>query len=212
MLAIGYTNGAFHVLEPDNKFTLKANIKNRKEAISDMKFNPQDTLLAVAAHDSCIITYDVANNFARLKILRGHHSTVTHLDFSLDGNTIMSNCTSYEILFFDTKVGKNLPSGASAFKNETWATWTCSLGWPVQGIWPAFSNGTDINAVDRSPDGTVLATADDFGKVKLFRYPNPIEKASNQQYAGHSSHVTNVRFIKNAAYVISTGGEDKSIF
>jgi hypothetical protein len=40
LLAIGYTNGAFHVLEPDNKFTLKANIKNRKEAISDMKFNP----------------------------------------------------------------------------------------------------------------------------------------------------------------------------
>jgi len=40
MLAIGYNNGAFHVLEPDNKFTLKANIKNRKEAISDMKFNP----------------------------------------------------------------------------------------------------------------------------------------------------------------------------
>jgi hypothetical protein len=30
MLAIGYNNGAFHVLEPDNKFTLKANIKNRK--------------------------------------------------------------------------------------------------------------------------------------------------------------------------------------
>ena len=131
MLAIGYTNGAFHVLEPDNKFTLKANIKNRKEAISDMKFNPQDTLLAVAAHDSCIIIYDVPNNFTRLKILRGHHSTVAHLDFSLDGATIMSNCTSYEILFFDTKTGKNLPSGASAFRNEPWSTWTCTLGWPV---------------------------------------------------------------------------------
>jgi microtubule-associated protein-like 6 len=124
----------------------------------------------------------------------------------------MSNCTSYEILFFDTKTGKNLPSGASAFRNETWNTWTCTLGWPVQGIWPPFANGTDINSVDRSPDGIVLATADDFGKVKLFKYPNPVEKSGHQAYMGHSSHVTNVRFLKQGNYLISTGGEDKCIF
>ncbi len=31
--------------------------------------------------------------------------------------------------------------------------------------------GTDINAVSRSFGGEVLATADDHGQVKLFRYP-----------------------------------------
>ena len=156
--------------------------------------------------------YDVVNNFTKLKIMRGHPSTVAHMDFSLDGTILMSNCTSYNILFFDTKTGKHNPSGASAYKNESWASWTCTLGWPVQGIWPAFANGTDINSVDRSPDGIVLATADDFGKVKLFKYPNPVEKTANQQYLGHSSHVTNVRFLKQAPYLISTGGEDKCIF
>ena len=59
MLAIGYTNGAFHVLMPDNKFAMKANKKDRKEAISEIKFSPGDKILAVGAHDSCIITYDV---------------------------------------------------------------------------------------------------------------------------------------------------------
>jgi WD40 repeat protein len=58
----------------------------------------------------------------------------------------------------------------------------------------------------------VLATADDFGMVKLFKYPNPVDKAAFNQSIGHSSHVTNVRFIPNAPYLISTGGEDKSIF
>lgn len=48
--------------------------------------------------------------------------------------------------------------------------------------------------------------------VKLFRYPCPVEKASFHQYVGHSSHVTNVRFVPKAPYLISTGGEDKSIF
>ena len=41
--------------------------------------------------------------------------------------------------------------------------------WPVQGIWPPFADGTDVNSVHRSPDNRLLATADDFGRVKLFR-------------------------------------------
>jgi hypothetical protein len=38
----------------------------------------------------------------------------------------------------------------------------------------------------------VLATADDFGFVKLFRYPCPQERANFKKYNGHSSHVTKV--------------------
>lgn len=124
----------------------------------------------------------------------------------------MSNCTSYNILFFDVRAGKHNPSGASALRDETWESWTCSLGWPVQGIFPPCADGSDINSVDRSPDGTVLATADDFGMVKLFKYPCPVERGAFNAFKGHSSHVTNVRFVKNSPYLISTGGEDKCIF
>lgn len=124
----------------------------------------------------------------------------------------MSNCTSYEILFFDVAAGKQNTAGASQLKDEVWSTWTCTLGWPVQGIFPPCADGSDINSCHRSPDGTILATGDDFGMVKLFRYPCPVEKASFNSYCGHSSHVTNVRFIPKVPYLISTGGEDKSIF
>ena len=62
------------------------------------------------------------------------------------------------------------------------ATWTATLGWPVQGIWPSVDDGTDINTVDRSyttlsgletpPDNYfLLATGDDHSKVKIYRYP-----------------------------------------
>eukprot|EP00353_Schmidingerella_taraikaensis_P000779 CAMPEP_0185596004 /NCGR_PEP_ID=MMETSP0434-20130131/80267_1 /TAXON_ID=626734 ORGANISM="Favella taraikaensis, Strain Fe Narragansett Bay" /NCGR_SAMPLE_ID=MMETSP0434 /ASSEMBLY_ACC=CAM_ASM_000379 /LENGTH=51 /DNA_ID=CAMNT_0028224375 /DNA_START=339 /DNA_END=491 /DNA_ORIENTATION=- len=47
---------------------------------------------------------------------------------------------------------------------------TCLFGWPVQGIWPGLDY-TDVNAVDRSRNGLLLATGDDFGQVKLFKYP-----------------------------------------
>lgn len=55
--------------------------------------------------------------------------------------------------------------------------WYLSLSVPVplslslSGIWPDGADGTDINAVCRSHDGSLLASADDFGKVHLFSFP-----------------------------------------
>lgn len=42
---------------------------------------------------------------------------------------------------------------------------------PSSGLWPDGSDGTDINAVCRSNDKSLLVTGDDFGKVHLFTYP-----------------------------------------
>lgn len=105
-LAIGYTNGTLQVLMLDAKFSVHAIRKDRTHAIQEIKFSPNDAICAVGAHDSMIFTYDAKNNFKPLRKLRGHHSTITHIDFSLDSRVIMSNCTSYEILFFDVATGK----------------------------------------------------------------------------------------------------------
>ena len=60
-------------------------------------------------------------------------------------------------------------------KDEQWATWSCTLGFPVMGIFPPAADGSDINAVARSPDGTLSATTDDFGQVNLFKCPFSVE-------------------------------------
>lgn len=52
-----------------------------------------------------------------------------------------------------------------------WATWTCVLGPEVNGIWPKYSDINDINSVDTNFNNQVLVTADDYGLVKLLRYP-----------------------------------------
>ena len=57
----------------------------------------------------------------------------------------------------------------------------------------------------------VLATGDDFGRVKLFKFPSCQPKASCGKYQAHSSIVTNVRFTKDGNYLISTGGDENSI-
>ena len=91
------------------------------------------------------------------------------------------------------------------------ATFTCELGWPVQGIWPDSADGTDINRCARSPDGTLIATADDFSKVKLFNYPCVKEGAEYNEGRGHSSHVAGVVFTKDGKTLLTAGGNDRCI-
>ena len=58
----------------------------------------------------------------------------------------------------------------------------------------------------------MVKISDDFGKVKLFRYPCIVPNADNKPYGGHSSHVTNIGFSSDDAWVVSTGGEDRAVF
>jgi WD40 repeat protein len=211
LLAIGTDKGELFIYDALS-LTLNTTKKDRKNPISEIKFSPNGEYIAVGGVDFLIYIYDISNDFQILKKMKGHVSRVTHLDFSLDSQICQSNSTSYDLLYHSISSGKQLPGGASSFKDEKWNTWNCPIGWPVQGIWPPCSSGDDINAVDRDKKHKVLVTADDFGKVKLFKYPCAIEKASFKKFVGHSSHVTNVKFIYNDKYVISTGGNDKSIF
>lgn len=56
-------------------------------------------------------------------------------------------------------------------RNVDWATHTCVISFETIGIWPEGADGTDVNNCTRSGDGKLLATGDDFGKVKLFSHP-----------------------------------------
>lgn len=41
----------------------------------------------------------------------------------------------------------------------------------TSGIWPRGADGTDINNCARSHDNQLMVSADDFGKVNMYRYP-----------------------------------------
>ena len=56
-------------------------------------------------------------------------------------------------------------------KDMEWASHSCIISFETIGIWPEGADGTDVNNCTRSSDSKLLATGDDFGKVKLFSYP-----------------------------------------
>ncbi|EAR94225.2 HELP domain protein (macronuclear) [Tetrahymena thermophila SB210] len=220
-VAVGFKDGSIRLY--DSNLSQQVYTKQAKEWISDLKFSPDGSMLAAGSHDNAIYIHLMNDLKQKVRPLKKHSSYITHIDFSLDGNNLHSNCGAYELLFWDVNTGKQIPSGATQFRDEKWVSWTATLGWPVQGIWPEAADGTDINAVDRSnstysrndtpPDNYyLLATGDDFSQVNIFRYPC-IKKGSKAVVGkGHSSHVTNVKFSKNDDYLISTGGEDNCVF
>ena len=126
---------------------------------------------ALGAHDRKIYLYNThKDSYSKRAICHGHTSFITHLDFSNDSKFLQSNSGDYELLFWDTS-GTHI-TAAARMRDTQWATWSCTLGWPVQGIWPQVTHDlTDINSVSRNSQHDLLVTGDDFGCVKLFRFP-----------------------------------------
>lgn len=68
------------------------------------------------------------------------------------------------------KVCRQVPQ-STQLRDTVWASNSCVLTFSSVGIWPEGADGTDVNACERSNGSRVMATGDDFGKVKLYLYP-----------------------------------------
>ncbi|XP_068110780.1 echinoderm microtubule-associated protein-like 1 isoform X8 [Hyperolius riggenbachi] len=212
VVAIGTLTGRWFVLDTETKDLVTVHTDGN-EQLSVMCYSPDGNLLAIGSHDNYIYIYAVNENgrkYSRIGKCSGHSSFITHLDWSVTSQYLMSNSGDYEILYWIPSACKQVVS-VETTRDLEWATYTCSLGFQVFGVWPEGSDGTDLNAICRSGDQKLLATGDDFGKVHLFSYPCSQFRASGHAYGGHSSHVTNVSFLHEDTHLISTGGKDMSI-
>ncbi|XP_058471096.1 echinoderm microtubule-associated protein-like 1 isoform X7 [Solea solea] len=212
VVAIGTQTGRWLVLDTDSKDLVTMHTDGN-EQLSAMCYSPDGNFLAIGSHDNYIYIYAATENgrkYSRVGKCSGHSSFITHLDWSVDSQYLVSNSGDYEILYWIPSVCKQVVS-VEATRDIEWATYTCTLGFHVFGLWPDGSDGTDINAACRSCDKSLLVTGDDFGKVHLFSYPCSQFRAPSHVYSGHSSHVTNVTFLHDDSYLVSTGGKDMSV-
>lgn len=212
IICVGMIDGSVAMLEATSPMLRVYSTWNHSsKMINDIKFSPDDTILAVACADTNIYLYksDDRKEFRRQAVCRGHSGAVTHIDFSVNSKFLQSNGTDASILYWD--ICGNQIKQNSSMKDTTWATITCCFGWAVQGIWPKGCDYTDVNTCVALPDIGDIITGDDFGMVNLYRYPALKVGAIHQKYIGHSGHVTGVRFNWNRRFAVSIGGMDRAI-
>ena len=216
IICLGMLDGSMALMECNSPaLRVYATWKHSDAIITDIKFSPDGTYIAAGSADSNIYIYKSLDkkNFKRQAVCRGHIGAITHLDFSLTASPrqpyIQSNGSDKALLYWD--IEGNQVKNSTTMRDVTWATFTCTLGWPVQGIWPEGCEYTDVNSCMVLPDIGDLVTGDDFHKVKLYKYPALRLGALHQTYVGHSSHVTCVRFSANKRYVVSIGGGDRTV-
>ena len=218
LCAVGFRSGQIRVYDTKTWAMKVAKKTPMAEWVEDLKFSPDQMFLAVTCHDNhtYVFSFPKVELFATLT---GSTSFVSHLDWAADSRFIRTNDGSSELLhYLINQTGRLAPVASSTCKNQEWYTHTCPLSWATQGVWPPASDSSDINHCDRSafthPDGyQLVATADDFSQVKLFRYPAMVENAESVVCRGHSSHVTKVKFGTGdySTYLFSAGGNDATV-
>jgi WD40 repeat protein len=234
LIATGFGDGTLSVLRPAasgrgcRSAPTAAQPTGGSGAVEVLAFAPDSGahggMLAVGSHDRMVRVLELVSEghsgsgaSSRLKLVprcccSGHTATVTHIDWSADATLLMTNCAAHEILVWSVPSGgKKVAQPARALATATWATWTCTLGFPVMGIWPEGANATLMNSCHLSRDGASLLTADDTGSVKLFNAPCVVEGAPYAEGRGHSAGVACARFLADDRAAVSSGGADRSI-
>ncbi|OPL07211.1 hypothetical protein AM593_06715, partial [Mytilus galloprovincialis] len=176
-----------------------------------MKYSPCGKFLAVASNDNFVDIYAADQRYKHVGTCSGSSSFITHIDWSEDSKYLQTNSGAAERLIHKMPSGKQVTNKEEK-ANIRWCTFTGVLGAEVNGIWEKYTDTNDINASDANYSSEVIVTGDDFGLVKLFKFPSLKKGAKFRKYIGHSAHVTNVRFSHDRNRVISTGGADHAVF
>ncbi|XP_048515690.1 echinoderm microtubule-associated protein-like 2 isoform X3 [Athalia rosae] len=212
VMVVGCVSGKCLAIDSETR-ELYTHHSDGSEPLQVVRFSPDGSLLAIGSRDNSIYIYQVnedATKYSRVGRCMGHSSFITHLDWSVDSQYLRSNSGDYELLYWNPGICRQIPK-SSVLRDVDWSTHSCIISFETIGVWPEGADGTDINNCTRSGDGKLLATGDDFGKVKLFSYPACQPKSLFHVYAGHSSHVTNVSFLQDDTRLVSTGGNDTSV-
>ncbi|KAJ9454396.1 77 kDa echinoderm microtubule-associated protein [Diplonema papillatum] len=222
-LAAGFLQGSVAVFSTtDGKLGLsateEARFRVRKRRVQTLRFSPCSKYLALGGADNFVDVFE-AGTCAKVCECKGNTGVILSVDWSVDSKYVRTSAQDYVMRFFE------VPSGAcvsgEATRDIEWSTVTSFLGWDVQGIWPKCSDGSDINALSRSHDGKLLATADQYGTLKLFRYPcigsglnaegRLLRRPACSEGNGQAC-VTNVAWNHKDSRLWTSGGEDLTIF
>ncbi|KAH8050269.1 hypothetical protein JL722_11474 [Aureococcus anophagefferens] len=198
-------DGKFVIMNADD-FAIVHEARDSQKWITELKYAPSGELLAVGSFDNRIYVYVFDGGVIKLQnMITQHNSFVTHVDFSVSANImyLQSNCGAYELCFFEADTGMFIPA-ASRLKDVRF----------TQGVHAAQNDGSDVTACDCSLSSTKVSVAcgDNFGRVRLYRYPVTSALAKCKEYRGHGAEVRKVRWSAGDSHLLTLAAHDRCVF
>ena len=207
VVAVGHNLGSWSVHRVDNLDEV-ISAKDRKKAIFALRYSPNGRYLAVASEDSMVDIYDCVSDYDFLGALQGHAGSVVGLDWALD-STLLMTCGNEQDVMFWSVTTQEIAGSFDDMRDVDWETFTCTIGWPVQGV---VGTGIQTTSCCRSLSGHILAAANTDGIMRLFRYPCVVTGAEAGLAGGHTGTISCVRFTFDDTFLVSGSLEDRCVF
>ena len=210
--------GDIHIFQYDDFSKCITKLKHPSEWNEAMQYSPDNRFFAVGSHDNNIYIYKISTDgkyTLHYKIEFKHSSAILALDWSKDSRYLRVIDMAYTKLYYDITECVHIQDGSAVLTDPAiWETSTCKLGWEVMGIFPPGADGTDINSVDCNKDRSLIAAADDFGSLCIYRFPCVKQSHDCIRLGGHSSFVQKVAFYETEnpeeTRIITAGGNDRT--
>ena len=171
-----------------------------------VKISPDQKFVAVCGEGGIEI-----RSFSRLQErlckVKCYEGVVTHLDWSRDSRVFQLNTSRSVLQFWSLKkVGskwENELMHPKTAANIDWATWTCSMGWPVNGI---VGRGSDRRSliVSANEPKQAIAVGDDQGVISVHAFPCRNFVQGRKACNAHAAPLSSLFFLGTGNILISS--------
>jgi WD40 repeat protein len=132
---------------------------------------------------------------------------VKHMDWSSDSRSLQTSGESQELMFWDVETQQEFDSMAAS-RDIEWESYTCTIGWPVQGM---VGSGFLNTACQRSLSNHLLVSTNTDSIVRLFKYPCIVTGAEDVLLSGHVGEGKCVCFSFDDTYILSVASGDRCV-
>lgn len=204
-------DGAFTILR-EHDFCIIYEGRDARRSLTTCKFSKDGTTLAFGSLDQRVYIYD-SKQFSLVGKTKHHQGAITSIDFGRVGASDFvsairsSSSKTHEILFWDLA---GTQQSRSSHAEIHWDSSSCTISETHKKC--AYSDGATIVCCCRSASDQYAALADDFGRIRVFRYPVNFSTPLCWTSRGHSSEISNVYFLADDSFLVSTEADGCCVF
>ncbi|XP_040580643.1 echinoderm microtubule-associated protein-like CG42247 [Lepeophtheirus salmonis] len=211
VVAVGTADGHIIILNAENGAHVTT-IRVCASPINALTYNPRGESLACVSQNGFVYLFRVTKDgftYKKYGKLGGVGGVPLYrIDWSQDGDYFQAASTDYNLCVWNLKSHK-MEKDPANFRDIEWLEHTCTVGFPVVGIWNNlnYRNEPSIPSVVHTGfEGQFVSTGDHHGYLRLFQYPCVNPRAEYLEMKTGSGPIYGLDVFFKDSYIVTVGG------